>query len=214
MTSGTGPGRLVALVADRDMEEALTKLFDRSQALGIRSFDFVIRRHPKRDAGCRVDASSFLRQFLDTCDHALAMLDRHGCGSTSSREEIEAELEYNLARNGWDDRARVVVIDPELEAWVWADSPAVAEALGWGPNYAQLRSRPTTEGFWLEGSPKPRRPKAAVLRALRSAPPSTRRRRSARLFGEIAASVSFRDCRDPAFQKLKDTLQAWYPDPE
>ena len=196
------------------MEEALTRLFDRSEALGIRSFDFVIRRHPKRDAGCRADASNFLRQFLDTCDHALTVLDRHGCGSPSSREEIEAELENNLERNGWDDRARAVVIDPELEAWVWANSPAVAEALGWGPEYAQLRSLLTTDGFWVEGSPKPSRPKAAMLRALRSAPPATRRRRSARLFGEIAASISIRDCRDPAFQKLKDTLQAWYPAPE
>ena len=146
--------------------------------------------------------------------HALVVFDWEGCGSPSSREEIEAELEDDLWRNGWNERARAVVIDPELEAWVWAGSRAVAEALGWGPDYTRLRSWLTTEGLWGEGSPKPGRPKTAMLRAMRSAPPSTRRRRSPRVFGEIAASVSLRNCQDPAFQKLKYTLQAWYPDLE
>ena len=45
--------RLVALVADRDIEESLAKLFGRPEHLGIRPFRFAIRRHPDRDAGCR-----------------------------------------------------------------------------------------------------------------------------------------------------------------
>ena len=120
MTRETERGRLVVLVADRDIEETLAKLFRRPESLGLGSFRFEIRRHPGRDAGCRADAANFLRQFLRASRYALVVFDRDGSGSTLSREEIEGALEDSLWRNGWEDRAGAVVIDPELEAWVWA----------------------------------------------------------------------------------------------
>ncbi len=44
----------------------------------------------------------------------------------------------------------------------------------------------------------------AVLRAVR-------RPRSSSIYNELAAQVSLRRCVDPAFNKLKTTLQDWFP---
>ena len=200
------PGGLVALVADRDIEEALAKLFARPKSLGVKPFPFQIARHPNRDSGCRVDATNYLRQFLRTHDRALVVFDRHGSGSSFSRDEIERILQEDLERNGWGTRGRAIVIDPELEAWVWSGSDAVAEALGWRTGYRDLRSWLCEEGMWDRLQTKPRDPKAAM----RSVLANTQIRRSARIFGRIASSVPVERCRDAAFAKLKSTLREWY----
>lgn len=92
MRQEAGPDKLVALVADRDIEEALTKLFRRTAALGVGELRCDITKHPGRDAGCRGDATNFLRQFLRTHRYGLVVFDPHGCGSDASREEIEAAI--------------------------------------------------------------------------------------------------------------------------
>ena len=212
MSQDTASSGLVALVADRDIEETLAKLFRRPESLGARPFPFDLRRHPDRDAGCRVDAANVLRQFLRSYRHALVVFDQEGCGSTLSREEIEGGVESELSRNGWGDRARAVVIDPELEAWVWSGSPVVATALGWEKRDEELRSWLGRRGFWKSGHIKPSNPKAAMKEVLQGAPRATRRRRSARIFGDIAAGVPVEGCEDPAFGKLKATLREWFPD--
>ena len=66
-------------------------------------------------------------------------------------------------------------------------------------------------GLWRSARRKPDDPKHAMTGALRSAPRASRRRRSPRIFGEIAAEVSTVDCRDPAFRKLRGTLEQWFP---
>lgn len=206
MSSNEQTFELVALVADRDIQETLTRLFGRSESLQIRAFSFAINRHQGRDAGCRANASNLLRPFLATCRHAIVVFDRHGCGSASSCEEIERTLEAELSQSGWENRARVVVIDPELEVWLWTDSSVVSRALGWMGSYSELRSWLEDRGTWEHGSLKPNDPKAVMRSVLQE----TRRRRSARIFGEIAGGVSLRRCRDPAFRKLTDTLREWF----
>ena len=99
------------------------------------------------------------------------------------------------------------MIDPELEAWLWSNSPAMLQGLGWHGGYDELKSWLQRENVWDRSSTKPDKPKAALNRTLRR----TRRRRSARLYGEIAASVSLARCRDPAFGKLKRILKGWFP---
>ncbi len=199
--------RLIVLAADRDIEETLRGVLDRPECLGMRRVFVECRRHPNRDAGCRANAAEFLRPFLNRFSHALVVFDREGCGSTEPRSVIEQELESELARNGWQTHGRVIVIDPELEAWLWSDSPAVLQAIGWNRGYADLRSWLLGEKVWDPSSTKPHRPKTALNRTLQR----TRRRRSPRLYGEIAADVSLTHCQDSAFQKLKTVLQTWFP---
>lgn len=199
--------RLVVVVADRDIEETLKMVLGRPRSLGMRPVLFECRRHPNRDGGCRANAAEFLRPFQNRFSHALVVFDREGCGSSSTRDVIEREVESELARSGWQTRGTAIVIDPELEGWLWSDSPAVLKGLGWNRRYAELRSWLEEEEVWDPSSAKPHKPKAALNRTLQR----TRRRRSARLYGEIASSVSLTRCQDPAFGKLRTILQAWFP---
>ena len=65
-----------------------------------------------------------------------------------TREEIETEVEGRLHKNGWAvDAVCVVVIQPEIEAWVWAGSANVAAALGWGGDFNALQSDPVPRQF-------------------------------------------------------------------
>ena len=199
--------KLLVLAADRDIEEALKAILDRPESLGMRRVLFECRRHPNRDAGCRANAADFLRPFQRSFSHAIVVFDRAGCGSSEPRSVIEQHVQFELARNGWQDRGNAIVIDPELEVWLWSNSPAVLRGLGWNGGYGELKSWLQRENVWDHSSAKPDKPKAALDRTLRR----TRRRRSARVYGEIAASVSLARCQDPAFGKLRATFQDWFP---
>lgn len=200
---------LIVLVADRDIEEALKSVLARlPHSLGCDRFTFEITRHPNRDGGCRADAAEFLREFQKHFEHALVVFDREGCGSSDGRTEIEQHVESELKVSGWQERGKAIVIDPELEVWLWSDSPTVRTGLGWNGKYAELRAWLEESGVWERVSAKPRQPKAALMLTLKR----TRRRRSARLYGEIAEHASLAQCRDPAFSKLRTALKAWFPD--
>ena len=198
---------LYVLVADQDMAETLKALLRRPESLGIRSTRHLVEKHIQHDPGCRTDASRRLRPHLRQYCRAIVVLDKKGCGRESaSREDIQHEVERDLATDGWSDRAKAIVIDPELEAWVWSGSPHVAEVLGWSKGYEDLKAWLVDRDLWSASSAKPSEPKAAMRAALRE----TRRPPSAALFGQIAQRVTLRRCQCPAFAELKRTLQHWF----
>jgi hypothetical protein len=199
---------LVVLVADKDMELAIKGILDRAQAIGIRKLMPVVHVHPERDPGCLLRGHDFLSLFRNQFAHALILLDLEGCGQErSTREVLEADIEKRLSQSGWGDRAAAVVIDPELEMWVWSDSPQVDTVLGWQGRSPDLRSWLKARDFLQEGQDKPERPKEAMELALRTA----RKSRSSSLYDQLARQVSLGRCVDPAFIKLKTTLQTWFP---
>ena len=198
---------LFVLAADLDMEAVIKALLDRHDDIGIRKIKIDTDRHPEHDPGCFNDPVTHLRPQIGQFAHALVIFDRKGCGSDASREEIQAHVEQNLARNGWQDRSKVIVIDPELESWVWVRSAKVARTLGWRGRYDELRAWLGDKELWEARSAKSRHPKMAYRAALREA----RKRPSAALFGELAANVPLDRCRCPAFNDLRETLRAWFP---
>ncbi|MCY4511615.1 MAG: hypothetical protein OXG35_32310 [Acidobacteria bacterium] len=202
---------LVVLVADKDLEEAVQALLVRTGDLKLRPFRFEVRRHPNRDGGCRTGAANFLRPFLQRYRRSLVLFDRDGCGSSRSRTEIQREVDADLARNGWASRTKAIVIEPELEAWVWGDLAQASRTLGWGEDAAGLRRCLRSRDLWEPRRPKPSDPKKAMRAAMECAPPGRRRKRSARVFREIAGSTPVESCRDPAFSDLRSVLQAWFP---
>ena len=208
---------LFVVVADLDAENAISTLLrDRQQSLGIR-LDFNpdrppegdLMRYAKRDSGCYKDAVNLLRTPQRTHNHAMLLFDRHGCGADDKpRTEIEPKIEKQLVANGWPaGTVSVVVIEPELEAWVWATSPWVADVLGWHRERRRLRPFLAQEGLWDNDAPKPNDPKMAMERALQE----QQKPLGARLFSDLAARVRINQCQDPAFAKLRQTLQQWFP---
>lgn len=198
---------LILLVADSNTEYTIKGLLSRTKALGIRPVAFDVFRHPERDPGCLLRGPDYLRAFQSQYLHALVLLDREGSGrAQSSREALEGDLETRLAKD-WNQRASAVVLDPELEVWLWSDSPHVDTVLGWHGRSPDLRSWLVEAGLLTEGSAKPMRPKEAVEKALRL----VSKPRSSALYRRLAELVSLRRCRDPAFHRFRGTLQGWFP---
>ena len=196
------------LVADQDMLETMTSLLRRPESLGIRRISYAVDKHLQRDAGCRSDAARRLRPFLGDYQYALVVFDKHGCGrDDDSREDIQIEVETDLSLNGWRDRSRAIVIEPELEAWVWNASNQVPKTLGWDKNYDELKQWLEGIDCWTPGASKPSDPKEAMRLALRE----KKRRVSSALFGRLAGSVTLRGCEDPAFEEFTHTLRSWFP---
>lgn len=200
---------LLVLVADKDAESTLRALFARPEALGIASnIRFEIMKHPNRDGGCFADGDRFLAQLATQFRYGLILLDHHGSGRDRNRAaEATDELRQRLARVDLGERTEVLLLEPELEIWVWSDSPHVAKQLGWSDSPGELREWLEKQGLWLPGQAKPVDPKEAMERALakRSIP------RSSSNFSELAVRVGLNRCQDPSFIRFKAILGHWFP---
>lgn len=208
MSPGVESLDLIVLAADKHIAASVETLLRQRRAdLGIRAVSFDVRRHPESDPGCRTRAAEFLRPLIRRYRYALVVFDHEGCSSRDAPGEVQRELEGVLGRNGWTGRSKAIVIAPELEAWVWAPSGKVAQALGWNRGFGSLREWLEEQGSWSARSSKPDDPKKALQQALRR----NRKVSSSALFKALAASIAFDDCRDPAFNELRQTLRTWFP---
>ncbi len=203
--------QLVILTADLDAENTFHGILGRSESLHIRPLseqDYDIVRHPQHDSGCYGQAVPFLQTYHLSHRYALVVFDRHGSGKEElDRTVIEEEVENQLENAGWKERCAAIVLDPELEIWVWSDSPHVDAELGWKGKKPSLREWLVSQEFLKCGSVKPWDPKRAMEEALRLG----HKPRSARIFSCLAKKVSLDRCSDPAFIKLKQCLQKWFP---
>jgi hypothetical protein len=201
------PGDLIVLVADANMKAATEGLLSRRASLRLTQFSHRVIVHPHRDPGCRLQGHELLRTMQRTFRFALLMFDLDGCGVVGmDRTSVEAEVEAKLSVSGWKDRSAAIVIAPELEIWVWADSPWVDRVLAWQERSPALRPWLVSEGMAVDERGKPADPKAAMEKALVAA----RKPRSSALYQELAENVNLDRCRDPSFIKLMTTLRKWF----
>lgn len=200
---------LFVLVADADIASTMNGLLTRQQlSLGIRSIEFTIERHLRRDPGCRQQAATFASGYADDHEYALVLFDKNGSGDEGTdRQLIQNEVENDLYQAGWQNRSKAIVIEPELEVWVWAGSPHVGMVLGWNEGTSALREWLCEHGLWPDGEAKPPDPKLALKRAMKEKHCSPK----AATFKELAKMVSLKRCEDPAFQEVRETLQGWFP---
>lgn len=201
------PTDLVLLTADKNIEHGLRGLLSRPEALGIRAITSTTYVHPQRDPACARKAHEFLRQFAVDYHHALVLFDHEGSGREErAPTQLEEDVRQQLAANGWEGRAQVVVIAPELEAWVFSASPNVETCLEWvGP--VRLRTWLQDKGLWREERAKPDDPKSALEAALAT----LRRPRSSAIYENLGRSVGLGQCQDHAFNRLRTVLQQWFP---
>lgn len=195
---------LIILVADNNMKRTLQGLLQRPQALGIHPVKADIFVHPGHDPGVFAGAHEFLRPFFRQCDHVLVLFDREGCGQEQKTAvQLQQEVQQRLDSAGWQGRSQVIVLDPELEMWVWSDSPHVARILG----TTQDELRKMLEANPADPHGKPVHPKETMKEVLRrNGIP-----RSSALYEELAQHVSFRRCTDLAFRQMQTTLKRWFP---
>jgi hypothetical protein len=200
---------LIVLVPGKDERETLDGLLSaRCSSLGIRPVRHEILVHPRRDPGCFHEAPAVLQTYQRRAHHALVVLDHEGSGQEDrSPAQVAADLLRRMNESGWGNRAAAIVIEPELEIWVWSDSPHVDRVFGWQGRPPGLRQWLAIHGFWPEGQPKPARPKEGLLKALRQASVQ----RSSALYRQLAEKVSLERCHDASFQQLKEVLVGWFP---
>jgi hypothetical protein len=204
---------LVILVPDTQCEATLTGFFQRDGfhlSLGCRPFAFDPRqdllRETRNDPGVWKNSHSLLRLRRSTHRNALIVLDNAWEGSPGVAK-IEADIAGNMTACGWPrEQFEVIVINPELESWIWQDHIHVEKAFGHA-SPPSLRQKLRDSNLWPDGSHKPTDPKAAVEMVQRwygFGPPSP-------VFAEIAMKVSVKHCVDPAFQRMQDALRYWFP---
>ncbi len=198
---------LAVIVADKNMSFALRGLLKhQAKSLGIREIEFEIEPHPGHDGGVRSTGPATLARFHREFQHGIIMLDWEGCGTELAMPGLlEADLDARL-HTTWGERARSIVVAPEIDAWMWGNDSLLKEILGWDrdqPIRGWLRSR----GFEFDDRGKPARPKEA-LGALMIA---LKRPRSSSIYESITARIGLRRCTDPAFGRLRATLRAWFP---
>ena len=199
---------MIVLVADKDIEHALRGMFSRPQALGIRAIQTDIFVHPQHDPACAQRGVQFLSGFSSQYKYALLMFDHEGCGREQLQpNSLEMAINEEFSKSAWGDRARGIVLAPELEVWIWSDSPHVDEVLGWKLRQPSLRRWLVDQGWMNENDTKPTRPKEAFESALRV----SRIPRSASLFQQLAERVSLRQCTDTSFLQFRNLLQMWFP---
>lgn len=200
-------GDLIVLVADKSMESAFRGLLERNQALHIRPIQFVLYVHPERDPGCLNRGHEFLRPWSTRFRHGLIVFDHHGCGrEQASPQQLELEIQNRLDGSGWEGRATALVIEPELEVWVWNESPRVNEVLGWKNREIELRNWLHARGLWEPQARKPHDPKEALNQVLRE----VRKPKSASLFHNLSSQVGLDQCKDASFLSLKTKLKTWF----
>ena len=199
---------LVCVVADKQIAATLDELLLRRRALGIRPVEAEILVHPHHDPGCYARPADLLRGYRQAAEHALIVLDHAWEGvPAASGAALEALIDEKLEEAGMADWAVPVVIEPELEAWVFSPSPHVADVLGWKPSWSPIREALEERNLWAAADVKPADPKKAIKYILRR----TGKSRSASLFRRLARRVNTAGCEDRAFLRLKDLLRGWFP---
>jgi len=205
----------IFLLADLGMVAAFKGFFFRQgfyHALGTAPFHVdpqldIICDRAGNDPGVYTRAHELLRTYQSSHRYAVIVLDNAWEGSPGV-EKIRANISANMELVGWQtNRFVVIVIDPEIEAWMWQDNPHVARAFGFSLR-PSLRDWLCKQALWPADSPKPPDPKLAfekTLKVSKAKIPSV-------VFKKICSGISFKYCVDDAFGLLKNTLQKWFPD--
>ncbi len=199
---------LVILVADKNMEYALKGILTRLPSLQIRPIKWNIFVDDLHDPGCALRGVESLSNLSRMYHHGLLIFDHEGSGKERIEpKKLQGKINKKFSNSIWGDRARAIVIFPELEAWIWSGSTHVDDVAGWKNQNPSLRRWLTDQGWLQVGEIKPSRPKEAFEAALRK----TQRPRSASLYQKIAEKVSLTSCKDKSFQEFVDVMRKWFP---
>lgn len=199
---------LIVSVADGCQEKVMEALLPRvPRCSGTETFTFEIIRNILCDSGSYNGSHELLRPFIRDFRYSLVILDFEGSGveGIKTREETEQDIETLLCKNGWAGRNAAIVVNPEIETWMWIDSIHVGNAIGWERSES-LYEWARSSGILGVDTYKPLRAKESFRLALKESNTSF----SSSIYKKIASRVSYRSCNDPAFLKLISTLQRWF----
>lgn len=202
---------LAILVADATIKAVFWKFFARDgffRTLECGDFDIgnddIFNVPGQTDGGLHRRAHELLRRYLSTHERALVVLDQQ-FGGERAADVVRRDILANLTTSGWSrENVDVVVIDPEIEVWLWKDNPNVWTSLGCDGSWLDKLQ---DEGKWLEGRPKPQDPKGAIQEIIRKNQMGS----YSAVYSMIASKVSVKHCTDESFVHFRSCLQQWFP---
>ena len=128
--------------------------------LGCGEFSFdsdeEILVEPTKDPRGYGKANELLKPYVDSHHHAVVILDEDWDGSPRA-DAIRQHIGQRMAEV-WKEFA-VIVIEPELEAWIMNENAHLATIFGCPGNYRELLAE---AGWSAAGPAKPPRPKEAL----------------------------------------------------
>ena len=196
---------LLILCADPSIKVTVeTLLAKRKKSLNISDISYELKVHDDRDTGVLNEGLELTRKYRNQFHKFILIFDYDGCGSSESPEEIRERL-LNQGRSlGFsEDNLELIIINPELEIWVWKNIIHLAKMVGW--TESQLRD-------WLKSNygienKKPEKPQAVYRKLLwhRQKP------KSADNFRYLAEKISLRNCQEQGFKLFSETLRKWFP---
>ena len=206
-------------LADKHMEVGLRGFFGRDDwhhAIGCERFlidpesqSDIYRVPGHTDGGVWKHAYENLQLFRDKYRHAVIVLDAD-FDPYPGAIVLQDDISKGMIASGWDEnRFSVVVIRPELEAWLWAPNQNVAVAFG-HERFDELRGLLETENLWNPGDPKPH----DLKRARDLAAKLGGRKTGGPIFKSVFGSVSRRAldlCAEPGFVAFRGALCGWFP---
>jgi len=197
---------LFILCADSDMKSVLESLIKRlTERQKIREISYEIIRAYGRDSGVYKKAHELVRGKDSEYEKCLVLFDYKGSGARKPVADTEDEVKNNIIRNSnySQDDVEVIVIDPELEIWIWK---------GW-IHFHRLSERTERRKIieWLRehevpNSYKPDEPKDLFEKFCRH----FRVKKSSANYRRISEKTSLRGCTDRAFNKFMNALTRWF----
>ncbi len=195
---------LVVVVPDKNIEFTIRAGLARPKALGIRAVTVHAIVDPGRDGGVRTRGAQLLRLEKRRFTHAMLIFDHEGSGAEYSAEDTEHLIDRELA-DTWGEHAKAIVIDPEVDAWMWGADTHLQAVAGW-QSALTVREWLAIQGHQLNAAGKPVRPKEALEAAFRHSGV----RRSSANYANIVSRLSLNKCKDASFLRLRATLQTWF----
>ena len=206
-------------LADDHMETGMRAFFQRDDwqhALGCHRFDIdadspvdLFRVAGHTDPGLWKHAHENLAAFRDKYRHAVIVLDAD-FDPYPGADVLHQDITRAMIAADWEEgQFAVVVIQPELEAWLWAANVNVAIAFG-HQDFTALRNTLEAEGLWTPGEPKPNDLKRARDRAAKLGGKKTGGPIFKGVFGSIS-SKALNQCVEPGFKTLQEAVQRWFP---
>lgn len=204
----------VFFVADKSIGETFIGFLsrpDREEMLGCGPFAFdpredVFVANGQNDPGIYNRGGELLRPFQHTHHKAVLVLDCDWDASPGQTAIID-NVTRQLTESGWAaDAVAVIAIDPELEQWIWQDSPILANELRLNAPQG-LKAALQARDLWPQQLPKPPAPKELFNQLRRE----NNVKVSSSTFRRIASRVPIAACRDSEFLRLVAQLQAWFP---
>jgi hypothetical protein len=199
---------LLAIVEGKDDAAVLRAVLIRPRDLGIRSITFHTEQ---RASGMIARGPELAREQRREFRYVLCLWDHQGSGQEAKPpSRVQGEVQARLNRNTLKGCSKALVIDPELEVWLWQDLAAIAQVLGVEDSalqgwLAEWRDEQfptlTVEEVLL------RQPKEAFEQVIRRAGLKP----AAALRERVAAAADLHQwAQESSFRLLRRTLRRWF----